>query len=176
MKHSHWMLAAAGVALSLGVAAQSPTVLKGKGITEGALIEALTPRSGSDAGAASRSIRVTRDAPKPQASILITFETNSANLTDSARSSVDVVAKALQADKLASLRFMIEGHADPRGGAEANRKLSQARAENVVAYLVTRHGIARERLTPLGKGDSELMNAARPDAPENRRVTITTVP
>jgi OmpA-OmpF porin, OOP family len=173
MKHSHWMLAMAGAALSLGVAAQSPTVLKGNDITEGALIDALTPKS--DTGVASRSIRVTRDAPKPQASILITFETNSANLTDSARSSVDVVAKALQADKLASLRFMIEGHADPRGGADANRKLSQARAESVVTYLITRHGIARERLTPVGKGDTELMNAARPEAAENRRVTITTV-
>jgi OmpA-OmpF porin, OOP family len=177
MKHSHWMLAAAGAALSLGVAAQSPTVLKGSDITEGALIEALTPKGGTDAGVTSRSIRVTRDDPgkKPQASILITFETNSANLTDSARSSVDVVAKALQADKLAGLRFNIEGHADPRGGADFNRRLSQARAESVVAYLVARHGIARERLTPVGKGDSELMNAARPDAAENRRVTITTV-
>jgi OmpA-OmpF porin, OOP family len=173
MKRSLSMLAMAGAALSLGVAAQSPTVLKGNNITERALIDALTPKS--DTGVASRSIRVTPDAPKPQASILITFETNSANLTDSARSSVDVVAKALQGDKLASLRFMIEGHADPRGAADANRKLSQARAESVVTYLTTRHGIARERLTPVGKGDTELMNAARPEAAENRRVTITTV-
>jgi len=179
MKHTsgywRWVLVAAGVAVSLSVAAQSPTVLKGKEITEGALVEALTP--GSEPAFTSRSIKVTRDEPakKPQASILITFETNSANLTDSAKSSVDVVAKALQADKLANLKFAIEGHADPRGGAEFNRKLSQARAESVVTYLVTQHGIARERLTPVGKGDTELMNTAKPEAPENRRVTITTV-
>jgi len=180
---SRWIPVATGIALSFGAIAQQAAVLKEKDVTEGALIEALTPKA--DSGSAgtgatrslTRSIKVVRDDPgaKPQASILITFETNSANLTASAKNSVDVVAKALQANKLADFKFTIEGHADRRGDTEFNRRLSQARAESVVAYLVAQHGIARERLKPVGKGDSEPMNTTRPEAPENRRVTITTV-
>jgi OOP family OmpA-OmpF porin len=45
----------------------------------------------------------------------------------------------------------------------------------VVSYLSTEHGIARERLKAVGKGDSEPFNAQQPGAPENRRVTITTL-
>ncbi|MBS1138070.1 MAG: OmpA/MotB domain protein, partial [Proteobacteria bacterium] len=65
--------------------------------------------------------------------------------------------------------------ADPRGGEEYNLHLSQARAESVVNYLAEQHQIERDRLKPVGKGISEPLNTARPDAPENRRVTIKTV-
>ena len=112
---------------------------------------------------------------KASASLLITFETDSAALTPAAQASLDVVARALQADRLASFNFSIEGHADPRGPAEHNMALSQSRAESVVDYLVGRHSIVRERLRPIGKGETELANPARPAAPENRRVTITTL-
>ena len=66
-------------------------------------------------------------------------------------------------------------HADPRGGADYNLRLSQARAESVVDYLAGRHGIPRDRLRPIGKGQTELANPGRPTAPENRRVTIKTL-
>jgi OmpA-OmpF porin, OOP family len=52
--------------------------------------------------------------------------------------------------------------------------LSESRAQSVVAYLVSSFGILPERLVPIGKGSSEPLNAERPDAPENRRVTIVT--
>ena len=179
--------------------AQADTILRGKDITEKNLIEALTPAAPGTAEPAAdepvrlRSIRVQRDNPtakpdetavkaaakatekKASASLLITFETNSAELTPRAKSSLDVVAKALQADKLAEFKFAIEGHADPRGQADFNMTLSQSRAESVVAYLVEQHGINRERLKPVGKGATELVNTQRVDAPENRRVTITTL-
>ena len=114
-------------------------------------------------------------AKKPAASLLITFVTNSAELTSAAQSSLDIVARALQAERLAEFKFAVEGHADPRGSDEYNLRLSQARAASVVDYLVARHHIDRDRLKPIGKGNTELANAARPTAPENRRVTIVTV-
>ena len=189
MKISRIVLVSLFGLLSAASFAQTGKVLKGKEITESALIDALTPdeKEGSDpSGITYRSIRVRPDQPAPaaalakpakpaSASLLITFETDSAQLTPRARSSLDVVARALNADKLAEFRFSIEGHADPRGGHEHNLQLSQARAESVVDYLVSTHGIKRDRLKPQGKGDSELMNTAKPDAPENRRVTITTL-
>ena len=126
----------------------------------------------------TRSIRVQPDnagagsAKQASASLLITFETNSAGLTARAKRSLDVVGQALASDKLANFRFGIEGYADPRGQSDVNLKLSQARAEAVRDYLVTTKNIERARLEPVGKGDKELLNKQNPIAPENRRVTF----
>ncbi|MDB5946245.1 MAG: OmpA/MotB domain protein, partial [Ramlibacter sp.] len=69
----------------------------------------------------------------------------------------------------------IEGHADPRGGEQANLELSQRRAESVVSYLAGNHHIDPSRLRPVGKGQTELFNLTQLDAPENRRVTVKTL-
>ncbi|MGH7730097.1 MAG: OmpA family protein, partial [Candidatus Eiseniibacteriota bacterium] len=69
---------------------------------------------------------------------------------------------------------VIEGHTDSIGPSEANRRLSQRRAEAVADYLSLRHGIPRGRLVVEGRG------AARPVAGNdtedgrelNRRVEI----
>lgn len=45
----------------------------------------------------------------------------------------------------------LSAHADYRGSAAYNKRLSQRRAESVVAYLIE-HGIASDRLTPVGYG------------------------
>ena len=172
--------------------AQGP-VLSGRQITESALVEALaTPDAppASDAlpasdglpklrgfkpGLRSQEPARTASSESPRkASLLIAFETDSAVLTQHAKNAVDIVGRALQLDKLARLRFTVEGHADPRGGEERNYRLSKMRAEAVVAYLVEQHHIAADRLTPLGKGSSELMNTKNPEAAENRRVSIVT--
>lgn len=157
---------------------QAEKVLSDKEINESALVDALTPQ---EKPFITRSIRVTREAEAPvpvkqaAASLLITFETGSARLTPKARQSLDTVARALKSDKLATFRFSIEGHADPRGGEDFNLRLSQERAESVVAYLADEQKIERSRLQAVGKGQSELLNSADPSAPENRRVTIKTV-
>ena len=168
------------VAATVPAAAQQAPVMKEGQVTENALVDALTP---AEAPIRTRSIRVIRDeeaggaAPKQPAkraaaSLLITFETNSAALTPRAKRSLDVVGQALASEKLATFRFGIEGHADPRGGEEVNLKLSQSRAESVRDYLVSAKQIDASRLEPVGKGASELMNKASPAAAENRRVTI----
>lgn len=161
--------------LAWPASAQTTKVLKDTEITEKALIEALTP----EGGIRMRSIKVLRDQPDPaekaaSASMLITFHTNSANLTPEAMQSLDVVGRALKMDKLAKYKFVIEGHADPRGGPDFNQRLSQARAETVRDYLVGKHQIVEDRLTATGKGDHELLDKTNPIAPENRRVTIVT--
>lgn len=180
-------LRAAVVALSLcwgtALQAQSPApVLKMNQVTEQALVDALAiDEPGAEEVVKTRSIRPTvrNTAPTPRAaagksSLLITFKTNSADLTNESKQALATVAKALQSDKLSGFSFSIEGHADPRGGVELNQKLSEARAMSVVEHLVAAHGIAAGRLVPVGKGSSELLNAERPDAAENRRVTIVT--
>lgn len=175
----------AASAFSLNVLAQD-VILKGSQVTESALIDALAidgPQG--PAGAKTRGFRAATPtpggnaaAPKPgpgKASLLITFATNSADLSSETMATLDVLARALQSDTLAGFVFKVEGHADPRGDAAQNLLLSQQRAESVASYLVSKHAILPERLEAVGKGSTELMNRSRIDAPENRRVTIVTV-
>lgn len=155
------------------LAQEAPAIAEGK-VTEDALIDALTP---APAPMRTRSIRVVRDEPiappkRASASLLITFETNSAALTASAKRALDTVGGALASDKLSSFRFGIEGYADPRGVSARNLKLSQMRAESVRDYLVSAHKIDRSRLEPIGKGDTEVLNKSDLSAAENRRVTL----
>ena len=166
-------------------------LLSGKAVTESNLLDALTPPAAAgdangdaDVAVRTRSLRVTSNTPaaavlaprkKASASLLITFETNSAQLTARSKEQLDVVAAALKNDRLKDFSFEVEGHADLRGAADANKLLSQQRAESVRAYLVGSHSIAEARLRAVGKGDTEPMNTRDVAAAENRRVTITTI-
>jgi OmpA-OmpF porin, OOP family len=150
--------------------AQSPPVLQGDQITESALVDALAP-----APVLTRSINSaagSKPAQKPAAALLITFETNATTLTPQAKRELTVVGQALNTSKLADFTFVIEGHADPRGSRERNMALSKGRAEAVRQYLVASQNVRADRLSAVGKGDTEPLNAANPAAPENRRVTF----
>lgn len=170
-------------ALSAPAAAQpaDTKLLRGKAVTEANVLEALTPEPER---ILTRTLHVSPDsavaavlAPrkKPSASLLITFETNSAALTARSKEQLDVVAAALKNDRLKDFGFDVEGHADPRGSAEGNKTLSQQRAESVRNYLVATHGLAESRLRAVGKGDAEVLNTRDIAAAENRRVTIVTI-
>ena len=161
--------------LSAAAIAGPAGTLQGSEVTESALIEALKP---GDDGTRTRSIKVLRDQPatKPgSVSLLIVFRTNSTELTPQAKSILKNVGRALNSESLAGLKFNIEGHADPRGDHEANRILSQKRAEAVRQFLSENVAVDSGRLVPIGKGDKELLNAKNPAAPENRRVTFVTM-
>jgi outer membrane protein OmpA-like peptidoglycan-associated protein len=171
--------------LTSGALAQAPApVLKGSEVNEKALVEALTIEAPMAPGGQTRGFKPAKpggtdgSAQKPgpgKASLLITFPTDSAELTPETRATLDTLARAVQTDALAGFAFNVEGHADARGDAAHNLQLSVLRAEAVVRYLINEHGILAERLTAVGKGSSEPLNKDRVDAPENRRVTIVTV-
>ncbi len=167
------------------VAAQK--VLREDEVSEQAIVEALKPPRAAateeaENGPRRRGFRPAligatasaAMAPMQQrkASMLITFATDSAELTLSARTALDTVARALKSPDLAGTRFRIEGHADPRGDGVHNLQLSRRRADSVVDYLVHERGMPSDLLEAVGKGSSELMNRAFTAAPENRRVTI----
>lgn len=184
-------LALAAVLATAGSAQAQEKVLREGQVTQQGLIDALTPAAPAAAASApeeggmrTRSFRpavrvsgtAAAAAQPARANILVTFVTNSADLTGSAKKALDVLAAAMKSDKLAAVKFTIEGHADPRGSEEANMKLSQARAESVREYLLASHGLAAERINAVGKGSSALMKPSEPAAPENRRVTIVANP
>lgn len=155
-------------------------VLKGAQVTESALVDALTieapevAASGATRGFRPAGAKAPVKAGPGKASLLITFATNSTEISGETQRVLDTLARALQSDNLAGFSFKVEGHADARGDADANQRLSQQRAESVVAYLVSKQGILPERLSAIGKGSSEPLNKDKVDAPENRRVTIVT--
>lgn len=109
------------------------------------------------------------------ASLMITFETDSARLTAESKVQLANLGAALTSEKLANYKFNIEGHADSRGAADHNLKLSEERAQVVRQYLISNHQIDGSRLNALGKGDAEQLNPGNPAAPENRRVRVVTI-
>jgi OmpA-OmpF porin, OOP family len=155
-------------------AQQDTKILRGQGLTADRVVQALSPsaiRSRSLVIGPSGVARV----PRASASLLITFDTNSADLTLGAKRQLDVIAAAIKRTELASHAFTVEGHADPRGNPQENLTLSGQRATSVVSYLVSAHGIAPARLQAEGRGAREPLLPGRPAAPENRRVTFVTV-
>jgi len=170
--------ATAAIAASTPVFAQTERVFGETGLKVQELIDALDRPVDRPDGVRTRSIRIGPGSASPaqggSAGVMVTFDTNSSVLTPSAKSALDVVAKALNSDRLAPLSFSVEGHADPRGGPEHNLPLSQARADAVVEYLATAHGIDRARLRSVGRGDGFPVKPDDPVARENRRVTFVT--
>lgn len=110
-------------------------------------------------------------AEAPSVSLAIQFEYNSARVSAASRQTLQQLAKALQSPELAAYRFRIEGHTDAKGQAGYNRKLSQARADEVRQLLVAQ-GVAAARLSSIGMGASQLALPSQPFAAENRRVRI----
>lgn len=184
-------LIAFAAALAAGAAQAQEKVMREGQVSEKALIDALAPAAPDDAASDAPRTRSFKPALRPagaaagtaaaaaqpgRASILVTFVTGSAELTGDAKKALDVLAGAMKSDKLANVKFTIEGHADPRGSEDLNLRLSQSRAESVRGYLTASHGLAGERINAVGKGSSALMKPSEPAAPENRRVTIVALP
>lgn len=72
------------------------------------------------------------------------------------------------------LRLRIEGHTDNVGDPESNRSLSDRRANAVVAYLISEHGIDVGRLEAVGMGEDEPVadNNSEEGRQNNRRVEL----
>ena len=78
---------------------------------------------------------------------------------------------AVAAKRCAAFRINVEGHTDADGSEVYNQRLSEARANTVVAYL-TENGIARERMQAIGLGEAKPIgdNATSEGKAQNRRI------
>jgi OmpA-OmpF porin, OOP family len=99
----------------------------------------------------------------------IHFEYNKATIRKESFPVLDAVVEVLQ--KNPDIKIEVQGHTDNRGGAAYNKRLSNARAESVMKYLVS-HGVPAHRLTSLGYGfDRPLVpNTSPQNMALNRRV------
>ncbi len=92
------------------------------------------------------------------------FAQGKAELSEDAKFVLHDLAKLM--DKNPTLKVKIVGHTSAEGDPAANQKLSEARAQSAVDFLVAR-GIATERLEAEGKGSSEPLDVNNPEV--NRR-------
>ena len=98
----------------------------------------------------------------------VTFEKNSADLTDEARTNLSAFAAALKSPSLAVANFSIDGYTDASGSDTYNKNLSEKRAEAVVAFL-GELGVDTSKLKAQGFGEAAPLGSD-PFDPENRRV------
>jgi len=102
----------------------------------------------------------------------ILFDTNKTDLKPESDATLEEMVKLLKSQ--AGMKLLIVGHTDNVGTFSSNMDLSQRRAQAVVNTLLSKHGIAKERLTSVG------VSFAAPVAPnkteegraKNRRVEL----
>jgi outer membrane protein OmpA-like peptidoglycan-associated protein len=100
------------------------------------------------------------------------FKTGSAKLQKRSWALLDNVAQVMLAHPEIKL-VRVEGHTDRTGSLKYNMRLSKARANTVVRYLVGKGGVARERLMAEGFGPTQPLipdAKTKEELAQNRRV------
>jgi outer membrane protein OmpA-like peptidoglycan-associated protein len=108
-----------------------------------------------------------------QQSVNVNFRVGSAVLSREARATLDEIAQ--QALRARGYVVEVRGFASADGSENANRRLSQQRADAVVRYLAENHNIPLRRIiTPFGYGEKQAIadNATRSGRQQNRRVEV----
>ena len=130
------------------------------------------------------NLRIAKGAPDTRSKLVtegklttygITFASGSDKVEPASAGTLKAIAQVLQENP--AMRLRITGHTDTVGAAETNQALSERRAAAVKAVLVSNYGVAGERLTTAGAGESTPI--ATGDTSEakaqNRRVVLDVV-
>ncbi|HXJ00773.1 MAG TPA: OmpA family protein [Micropepsaceae bacterium] len=130
-----------------------------------------TAKQPARAGATVASLTTRSAQPQsvPRLDLLLTFDTDSASLTEQGAANARAFAEALKRPELKQARFEIEGHTDASGTRDHNLVLSQKRADTVKAFLVSL-GVDADHLTPVGYAFDHLSVPDQPMSGANRRV------
>ena len=121
----------------------------------------------------TRGISFVRPVKKGPADLnAVTFEFNSAELTVMAREQLDQLARVLTKPIYQDQAFIVSGHTDAVGKSMYNKLLSERRAQAVVKYLVKNFSIDRQRVTPVGLGESQMLPNVDSQDPTQRRARI----
>jgi hypothetical protein len=108
--------------------------------------------------------------PRPEcknAGVTVSFVPGSTEIDANGRGALAGVATWLQNGDQRSVR--LEGYADSKGGATANQRLSERRAQAAKEFLLGR-GIAPDRIMAFGHGEGEDLHLS---GPESRVVVVT---
>ncbi|WP_269580609.1 OmpA family protein [Roseibium sp. Sym1] len=171
----------------LGVVVSLVQPAAAQNVTSEEIIRALLPQGG---GSKVRSFRKAEphpfrginiqgqlppEAELPRINLTVNFEFDSASLTNDGILTLQALGEALRDPRLRNMRFQIAGHTDLRGTSAYNLDLSNRRAFMVAEFLAAFYSIPRDRLVPVGYGESRPVDPANPDSGRNRRVEIINV-
>jgi OmpA-OmpF porin, OOP family len=108
------------------------------------------------------------------ANLNVNFDTNKAVIKDGDKAAINEVVTLLKNDP--KLKLSVEGHTDNVGAAAANKSLSQARSDSLVAYIAAA-GISANRLSAKGFGSEVPVADNRTDEgkAKNRRVELVKI-
>lgn len=127
----------------------------------------------SGGGAAAGSSTAVALGAEKRIRVQLQFESGSTELDSLSRDNLATLVKSL-AGLDPTQQFVFEGHADARGGADANRVLSTRRAEAVRALVVGMNPSLDGRISVRGKGEDELLSfgSLASDHQANRRLVV----
>jgi outer membrane protein OmpA-like peptidoglycan-associated protein len=100
------------------------------------------------------------------------FDSNKTDVKPSSGETLTQIGKLLKDNP--KLNLLVVGHTDNAGGFLSNMDLSKKRAAAVVDVLVTRFGVKRDRLTPVGVSFAAPVgsNKTEDGRARNRRVEL----
>lgn len=103
----------------------------------------------------------------------IKFKTGKAEIDPSCDKTMVAIASIMS--DYPGFHVQVDGHTDNVGNPEANKKLSQERADAVVKYLTEKKSVDAARLSAKGFGDSKPIadNKSKKGQAKNRRVDFT---
>jgi outer membrane protein OmpA-like peptidoglycan-associated protein len=139
---------------------------------EGRFVETLRNRTTRSLSSGEREQIASIAKDKPNIDLEITFDYNSANISNKAQPAVEALGKALSNPDLKGSTFVVAGHTDGVGGETYNQDLSERRADSIKKVLVEKFGIAGTDLVTVGYGKSKPKDPAAPLDPSNRRVQV----
>ena len=137
----------------------------------GVVCAALT--AGALAGCASTNRYAVRTPPRcANTTVTLYFEANADDLSPTAQQVVEATAKQLKGCPVEELRLL--GLADPAGAPQANLKLSQRRAEHVLAAFV-KAGVPAPKYSLMAAGANGSVTPTGEVEPVRRRVDVSVV-
>jgi outer membrane protein OmpA-like peptidoglycan-associated protein len=108
----------------------------------------------------------------PRVALNIQFEFDSDALTSRARSTLDILGRAMTSPELAGNVFRLEGHTDAVGAYAYNMDLSSRRALAVQRHLMENFKLSSGQLLPQGFGSTVPLPNLDPEDGRNRRVEV----
>jgi len=135
-------------------------------------LQSVRDRPSRSLSSAEREEIATLAQAKPNIDLEITFDYDSASISQKSLPSVQALGRALTAPELNGSTFVVAGHTDAAGTDAYNQDLSERRADSIKRYLVETFHIAGSDLVTVGYGKSKLKDPGQPLAEVNRRVQV----
>lgn len=139
------------------------------------VMERAKTRIKNDPGPVNRPLIAPDLAKLPAFNAQIQFDTDTPIIQPASYQTVGRIADALVHSSLLPYTFLIVGHVESNSKTrEANAILSQRRADAIRDVLVNTFKISTKRLHPIGLGEEQLLDRAKPTSPVNGQLQILT--